>query len=345
MKPVLAAMYYNNKNIRIIEMPKPAIGEDEFLLKVMASGICGSDVTEWYRVPKAPTILGHEATGIIEKTGNKVEKFHAGDRVFVSHHVPCNKCRYCLKGHHTACETLHTTNYFPGGFAQYIRVPRINVEQGTYKLPDNMSFDEGTFIEPLACVVRGQRLAGVEENDTVLIIGTGLSGLLHVKLAKTKNVSRILAADVNSFRLALARRFGAKHVMDARENVAEQVKGANDGRLADRIIVCTGATQGALTALNCVDKGGTILFFAVPDPSVQLPLPITRFWRNEITIKTSYGAAPSDLNESFQILAQKRLAVEDMITHRLSIRDAAEGFRLTAEADKSLKVILKPNDT
>jgi L-iditol 2-dehydrogenase len=249
-----------------------------------------------------------------------------------------------LRGHETACETLHTTNYHPGGFSQYVRVPRINVEQGSYRLPDDMSFEEGTFIEPLACVARGQRLAGVEKDDTVLIIGSGLSGLLHVKLAKARGVTRIMAADVNPFRLAMARRFGANHVAEAREHVAQEVKDANEGRPADKVIVCSGATQAALTAVDCVDKGGTILFFAVPDPSVQLPLPITRFWRNEVTVKTSYGAAPRDLNESFELLAQKRIAVEDMITHRLSLREAAEGFRLTAEAGKSLKVILKPNE-
>jgi len=105
------AMYYNNKDIRIHEIPIPEISDDEFLLKVMASGICGSDVTEWYRVPKAPKVLGHEATGVIAKAGRNVANVKAGDRVFVSHHVPCNKCRYCLKGHHTACEILHTSNY------------------------------------------------------------------------------------------------------------------------------------------------------------------------------------------------------------------------------------------
>ena len=140
-------------------MPIPEIGEDEALLKVMASGICGSDVIEWYRVPKAPRVLGHEATGVIDKVGSKVTSLKVGDRVFVSHHVPCNQCRYCQRGHHTACHTLHTTNYYPGGFAQYIRVPKINVDFGVYKLPDDMSFEEGTFIEPLACVSRGQRLA------------------------------------------------------------------------------------------------------------------------------------------------------------------------------------------
>ena len=340
---MLAAVYYNNKDVRIVDMPKPEIGEDEFLLKVMASGICGSDVTEWYRVPKAPVILGHEATGTIERTGDKVKKFKVGDRVFVSHHVPCNKCRYCLKDHHTACETLHTSNYYPGGFAQYVRIPRINVEQGTYKLSSEMSYEEGTFIEPLACVVRSQRLAGITKDSTLLIIGSGLSGLLHLRLAKLRGIQKILAVDVNPYRLEKAVQFGANYIIDAKENVPERLKENNEGRLADQVVVCTGASKAASTALECVDKGGTILFFAVPDPTVRIPLPITRFWRNEITIKTSYGAAPTDLNEAFSILAQKRIAVADMITHRLSLRQAAEGFRLTTEADKSLKVILEPS--
>ncbi len=339
----LAAVYYSNKDIRIVDIPKPTIGEDEFLLKIMASGICGSDVTEWYRKPKAPVILGHEATGIIEKTGSKVTQFKIGDRVFLSHHVPCDECQYCLKGHHTACKTLHSTNYYPGGFAQYVRVPKINVELGTYKLPQDMTFEEGTVIEPLACVVRGQRLAGVEKDETLFVIGTGLSGLLHVKLAKAKGVSKIVAADVNPFRLSTARRFGADHIIDAHGNVADELKKTNNERLADKVIVCSGSTQAALTALDCVDKGGTILYFAVPDPTVKIPLPITQFWRNEVTLKTSYGAAPADLAESFSLLAENKISVRDMITHRLDLREAAQGFKLTAEADKSLKVILEPN--
>jgi L-iditol 2-dehydrogenase len=340
---MLAAVYYNNRDIRIQEMPRPKIADDEMLVKVMASGICGSDVTEWYRIPKAPRILGHEATGVIEKVGAKVARYKVGDRVFVSHHVPCGKCRYCLRGHHTACETLHTTNYFPGGFAQYIRIPRINVKSGVYKLPSDMSFEEGTFIEPLACVVRGQRLTAFREEDVLLIIGTGVAGILHAQLAKFKGLKRVVVADINPYRLKQAERFGADQIIDVRENLPRKLKAINDGRLADQVVVCTGATQAALTALECVDKGGTILFFAVPDPSVKVPVPMNQFWRNEITLKTSYGAAPNDLEESLAILAQNKLNVKDMITHRLSLRQAAEGFRLMAEAGESLKVILEPN--
>jgi L-iditol 2-dehydrogenase len=340
---MLVAVYHNNKDIRIEDLPKPEIGSDEILLKVMASGICGTDVVEWYRLPKAPRVLGHEATGIIDEAGEKVTKYKVGDRVFVSHHVPCNKCRYCLKDSHTACETLHTTNYYPGGFSQYIRVPKINVETGVYKLTPNMSYEEGTFIEPLACAVRGQRLANIHKDETILIIGSGMAGILHIQLTKLKKAQKIVAADINPDRLKLAKKFGADHVIDAKGDLPQQLKELNDGRAADKVIVCTGAVKAALTALECVDRGGTILFFAVPDPTTKIPIPITQFWRNETTIRTSYGAAPRDLEEALQILAQKQINVEDMITHRLDIREAAEGFRLVAEAGKSLKVIIEPN--
>jgi len=340
---LLTAVYYNNHDVRIEEMPIPEIGNEEVLLKVMASGICGSDVTEWYRVPKAPRVLGHEATGVIAKVGARVENLKVGDRVFVSHHVPCGKCRYCQRDHHTACETLHTSNYFPGGFAEFVRVPKINVEQGAYRLPPNMSFEQGTFIEPLACVLRGQRLAAIGKTDTLLVIGCGVSGLLHVQLAKLKGVKRVIVADVNPYRLSLAEKFGADASIEAKENFPQKLKDANDGRLADQVVVCTGATQAAFTALDCVDKGGTILFFAVPEPTVRIPLPINQFWRNEITLKTSYGAAPNDLAEALSILVAKKLNVQNMITHRLDLRQAAEGFKLMAEAGKSLKVILEPN--
>jgi L-iditol 2-dehydrogenase len=342
---MLVAVYHNNKDIRIQDISKPEIGPDEILLKVMASGICGTDVVEWYRLPKAPRVLGHEATGIIIETGQKVTKYKVGDRIFVSHHVPCNKCRYCLKDQHTACETLHTTNYFPGGLSQYIRVPKINVETGIYPLPPNMSYEEGTFIEPLGCTVRGQRLADIQKDDTLLIIGSGVSGILHTQLAKTKEVQRIIAADINPYRLTLAEKFGADNTIDARGYLPQKLRETIGGTVADKVIVCTGAKKAALTALECVDRGGTILFFAVPDPTTKIPVPITEFWRNEITIRTSYGAAPRDLEESLKFLAQKKINVADMITHRLSIKEAAEGFRLVAEADESLKVIIEPSQT
>src|SRR5512140_2343389 len=176
------AVYYRNNDVRIEERPVPKIGAGEILVKVRASGICGTDVMEWYRIKKAPRILGHEIAGDVVESNSP--KYKPGQRVFVSHHVPCYACKYCREGHHTACGTLHTGNYDPGGYSEFVRVPKINVAYGVYVLPKKLSYEEGTMIEPLACAIRGQQVIGVKKGQTVLILGCGISGLLNIRIAK-----------------------------------------------------------------------------------------------------------------------------------------------------------------
>ncbi len=336
------AMYYRNNDVRVEEMPVPKIGKAELLVKVMASGICGSDVMEWYRIKKAPRVLGHEITGEIVEAGEAVKNYKKGDRVFVSHHVPCNTCHYCLSGYHTACETLHRTNYDPGGFAEYLRVPEINVDRGVYILPDSMSYEEGTFIEPLACVLRGQKVANLKPGQSVLVIGSGMSGLLHVNLARALGAGKIIATDINEYRLKAALKFGADAVINAKEDVPKRVKELNEGRLADIVIVCTGVMPAVNQALQSVDSGGTILFFAVPEPGINISVPINDFWRNEIKMMTSYGASPSDLLLAIELIKAHRVDVKDMITHKLAMSEAGLGFKLVAEGGESIKVIIEP---
>jgi L-iditol 2-dehydrogenase len=336
------AMYYSNNDIRIEEMPRPKIGPDELLVKVMASSICGSDVLEWYRIKKAPRVLGHEIAGEVAEAGESVKRFKPGDRVTVTHHVPCNTCHYCLSGHQTACETLHTTNFDPGGFAEYVRVPWINVDRGTFLLPEEVTFEEGSFIEPLGCVVRGQKVAGTRIGQTLLVLGSGVSGILHIKLAAALGVGRIVATDISSYRLNRARESGANFVFNALEFGPESLRAVNRGRLADRVIVCTGSAAAAQQALELVDRGGAILFFAVPHPDDELVIPINRFWRNDITLLTSYAAAGTDLTETIELIRNKRVAVTDMITHRLPLSETGIGFKLMEKADESLKVIIEP---
>lgn len=336
-------VYYNNKDVRVEERPKPEIGPGELLVKVIASGICGSDVMEWYRLKKAPLVLGHEISGEIAEIGKGVKGYKIGDRVFVSHHVPCNSCRYCLSGNHTACETLHTTNYFPGGFSEYIRVPSINVDRGVFILPKEVSFEEGTFIEPLACVVRGQKAAELKPGQSVLILGAGISGLLHLLLARASATGRIVLTDINAYRLKLALRLGADVVINAQEDVVAGLRKANDARLADLVVVCTSALSAFNQALQSVDRGGSILCFAPTEPGVNLAVPVNEFWRNAIKIIHSYGASPEDINVAIELLRNKRIPVAQMITHRLKLSDIGLGFKLVSEASDCVKVIIEPN--
>ncbi|MBW1988192.1 MAG: zinc-dependent dehydrogenase [Deltaproteobacteria bacterium] len=337
------AKYYNNADVRVEEMPVPEIGPRELLVKVMASGICGSDVMEWYRIKKAPLVLGHEIAGEIAETGEKVTAYSPGDRVFVSHHVPCGACRYCLAGQETVCDTLRSTNFDPGGFAEFLRVPEINVGPGVFKIPDNVSFEDGTFIEPLACALRGQRAAGVRPGETVLVLGAGISGMLHVELAKNLGAGLVLATDLHPFRLEMARAHGAMG-FDAREDVPARVREANHGRGADLVIICTSAAPAFAQAMDSVNRGGRVLWFAPSMPGETFPLDVFSMWKEGFSLIPSYGAAPRDIQASIELLEAGRLDVHSMITHRLPLSETAKGFSLVASAGESMKVIIFPQE-
>jgi L-iditol 2-dehydrogenase len=337
------AMYYRNSDVRLQEMPKPVISDGELLLRVKACGICGSDVMEWYRVKKAPLVLGHELTGEVVEVGRGVKDFKRGDRVVVTHHVPCYDCHYCSQGQETMCGTLRKTRFHPGGFAQFLKVPEINVKNGTLQLPDGMSYDEGTFVEPLGCVVRGQRVADIKPGQTVLVLGSGIAGLLHIQIAKARGAAKVIATDVSAYRLKAAKRLGADHVLDAGSNVPASVLKLNGNRLADRVIVCTGALPAFRQALKSVDRGGTILFFAPTEPGVELPVKVEEIWRNGISLVTSYAADKRDLELSLKMIGDGKVNVRDMITQRFGIERTGDGFRIFSNGKDCIKVIIKPN--
>jgi L-iditol 2-dehydrogenase len=336
------AVYYSNRDVRIEEMTVPEIDRDEILVRVLACGICGSDVMEWYRIKTAPRVLGHEIAGEIATVGEEVTSYRKGERVFVSHHVPCNTCRYCLRGFHTVCETLHRTNFYPGGFAEYLRVPSLNVDRGVFRLPDTVSDDEGTFIEPLACVLRGLRISGFSPGLSVLVLGSGISGILNIAAVRALGAGLIVSTDVNDFRMKVADRLGADRVFSAEEDIPARLKSFNGGRLADLVIICTSAIAAFHQALNSVDRGGTVLFFAPTEPDVMLPVPVNDFWRNGITLMPTYGGAPLDILQAIELLGAGRIPVKEMITHRMGLGQTAEGFRLVANAQDSIKVIVEP---
>lgn len=335
------AVYYSNTDIRIEERPRPRISSGEILVKMKASGICGTDVMEWYRRKKAPRILGHEMAGEIAAIGRGVKSLKKGDRVFVSHHVPCYRCHHCSQGNYTACGSLHTGNYDPGGFSEFIRIPEENVKYGTFLLQDEITYEDAAMIEPLGCVIAGQKELGLNRGQTVLIIGSGVSGILHIQLAKLKK-AKIIAVDINKYKLKKASEFGADYVIDAQKYSLDKVKSINNDRLADVVIVCASAQQAVDNAISSVERKGKILFFAVPETDIKIPS--QRFWRDEISVTFSYGASPDDIKEAIKLIASKKIEVGEMITHRVKLSDISKGFQIASESKESLKVVVIPDN-
>jgi L-iditol 2-dehydrogenase len=333
------AVWYNNQDIRIEEVEKPVPGKDEMLVKIIACGLCGSDIVEWYRLPRAPLIPGHEIGGEVVETGLNVNNFKPGDRVFIAPKVPCLSCRYCESGHYPVCSNIKER--LPGGLAEYILVPNRLIENGTYLLPNGISNAMSTFIEPLACVLRAQSLAQLKPKHTVMIFGCGMSGLLHVKLAKAIN-SSIVAVDLNRKRLDFASKLGAQLILDKEGNVSKRLI-AGAGRKADVVILCTSAMAAIEQAWECVDKGGRIVFFAVPEPHKEVVIPINKFWMSEVSIITSYYCGPPDILKAIQLLETGTITVDDMITHQLPLCDVSKGYQLIMDGNESIKVIIRPH--
>jgi len=334
-----AAVWYDNSDIRIEERPDPPPGPGEMLVQVISCGVCGSDVVEWYRLPRAPLVQGHEVGGAVVAVGAGVTRFAPGDRVFVAPKVPCGACKRCRDGHHPQCAEIKER--LPGGFAERILVPAPIVARGAYRLPDSVSFDRATFVEPLACAIRAQRLAGLRRGQAVLVLGCGMSGLLQIQLAKRAGCT-VAATDVDPGKLARAAALGADAAFPADAGAAERATAALGGK-ADAVLLCTGAPAAIDQAWAGVDKGGAVVFFAVPGPEVPVAFPANAFWTQEIRVLTSYYCGPPDLEEALRLLAASAIEVDSLVTHRLPLAETARAFRLVLGGKEAIKVIVKPN--
>src|SRR5947209_11931965 len=192
--------YHANDDIRIVEQPTPEIGPGELLIQMHACGLCASDVMEWYMKPRAPLYPGHEPVGTIASLGEGVEQFSVGQRVFMHHHVPCMVCHFCQRGSFSQCATFRATRLYPGGLAEYIRVPSLNVQLDVLPLPDDLSFEAATLIEPLACCIRGIQRAAISPGDSVLVLGAGSNGLILAQLAQQRGALRVIIVDPIAYR-------------------------------------------------------------------------------------------------------------------------------------------------
>lgn len=337
-----AVVYYTSDDLRLEEVPLPRLQPGEMLVRIRACGLCPGEAMGWYMARKAPTVLGHEPVAEVVHVTPEVIGFAIGDRVFVHHHAPCLKCRACRRGAYIHCETFRRTRLIPGGLAQYAVVPEEVVRADTLKLPEDISDDAATFIEPLACVVKSVRRAGVGAGDRVLVIGLGVMGMLHAMLARRLGAELIIGADRVPTRLARAREFGADVVIDVtREDLPEAVRAHADGTGADVVVVGPGTVEAIALGFQSVAPGGTLVLFTPTPPDRVWPLPVHDAYFREIRIVPSYSAGPPQTREALQWL-QDGLPVEALITHRFPLDAATEGYRLVSEATDALKVVVRP---
>jgi L-iditol 2-dehydrogenase len=339
---VKVARYYSRDDIRLEEVPLPRIGPGEILVRVEACGLCGSDLMEWYVKEKAPAVLGHEPVGIVTEVGQGIEKFEVGDRVFVHHHVPCFTCHYCLRGNYTLCATFKGTHLDPGGFAEYVRVPALNVERDVLHIPPEMSTDEATLIEPVATCIRGIERANVQTGDTVLIIGAGVTGLIHLQLAPLYGAGTIVVTDLSDYRLDMARRLEADWAVNAREDVTGALREANEGRLADVVIVTAGSMRAMQQGMDLAGGGATVLLFAPLPPGVDLPISPYRLLFSEISVVSSYSCTPVETRQALKLIQSGRIRAADMITHRFGLAEVGEAIDLALQAGESGKILITP---
>jgi len=242
------------------------------------------------------------------------------------------------------CETLlKETHLHPGGFAEYVRIPAINVDRGVFHIPEGVSYDDASFMEPLACVLRGQKNAGLKPGQSVLILGSGISGLLHVGLARALGAGLVIAADTIPFRLKKAEQMGADLALNAADNIISSIREANEGRLADLVIICF---EGFIPlALEAVERGGTVLFFAGAAEGATIPSSINDiFWRTEITLTSTYAGSPYDCDTALKLIKAGAVPVEKTVTHRLGMEEAPNGFQAVCSPieHECVKVIVEP---
>ncbi|HSP95966.1 MAG TPA: alcohol dehydrogenase catalytic domain-containing protein [Candidatus Dormibacteraeota bacterium] len=335
------ARLYDFLDVRIEEQPVPTIGPGEALVRARACGICSGDVVPWYIRKKAPLVFGHEPVGEIAEVGAGVSGFRPGDRVFVHHHAPCFRCRACARGEFVQCPTWKQSHLDPGGMAEFFRVPAGNLAGDTLHLPDHVSDADGALVEPLACVVKSLARAGDVAGATVLIIGLGVMGQLHVLLARHLGATRILAADLVAGRCAMAVQLGADLAIDASAApLADQVRDATDGEGAEIVIVGPATVAALEVGIACAARGGTVVQFMGTEPGETLALPTFDFYFRELRLVPSYSCGPVETRQALDLITQGVIAARHVVTHRFPLDEAAEAYRVAALDKAAIKALV-----
>jgi L-iditol 2-dehydrogenase len=312
--------------VRIEEVADPLPEPGEVVCDVLACGVCASDVTDWYVRAKLPAVLGHEPAGLVTAIGDGVRTVSVGDRVAIHHHAPCGECRRCRRGHETLCERFRSTGLQPGGFAQRVRVPAELVDE-LLVLPDQLAAHSATLIEPLACVMRAQDRASLRAGESLLVVGAGCNGLLHIAAAHARGVEVVWVREPRPQRLALAEAWGAEH---------------HGNELVDMAMVCTPSLDAIAAASQAIAPGGTLCLYAPPAPGAPLPVDGTALFMRELSVTASYSAGPGDMRAALELIAGGGVDTETLVTHRLALEDTARALSLQRRGE-ALKAVVEPN--
>jgi L-iditol 2-dehydrogenase len=345
MKRKMKAVFVKGRmtvSVDDVKIPEMTSAGD-VLVKMRACGLCGSDLEKIYgEYSMASGRLGHEPAGEVVAIGKSVKSFACGDRVFIHHHVACYSCHYCLHGDYTVCPAYQASNINPCGLAEHFLVPEWNVSRGgLIKLPDNVRFDEASLIEPLACCIKAWKKCSLQKGDDIAVLGAGPAGLMHALLAMAFGAGKIFVIDINEFRLNFAKKYGVQvfnSISD--QDLANNIKSETDGRGVDTCVVATGSMKALMQSFDLTRRGGKIMLFGVPPKGSQMSYDVSKLYSSEHSLIPSYAASEIETNQALKLIAEKRVDIESLITHRFHISKAAEAIKCAHEANDAMKVII-----
>jgi L-iditol 2-dehydrogenase len=338
-----AAFVGSQSSVVIKDIPVPALRPGAILVQMRACGLCGSDLEKIYgKYGMRSGRLGHEPAGEIVSMARQTDDFREGDRVFVHHHVSCSSCYFCLHGNSTMCSMYQHSNIDPCGLSEQFLVPQENIERGgILKLPNNVTFEAASLIEPLACCLRAIRKSRFQYGDNVAIFGAGPTGVMLAALARSSGANSVVLVDYNQFRLDFAKKYGDFEALNAEEgSLKDSINDLTEKRGADISIVATGNSAAIRNGLQVTRRGGTVVLFGVPSKDEKIPLDLSSIYANEHYIVPSYAASEIETNLSLKIIANGRLNIGSLITHRYAIEHTAEAVREAHKATDTMKTII-----
>lgn len=333
------ARLYDFGDIRVEQSARPEVGPDDILVRASACGICSGDIMPWYIRRKAPLVLGHEPVGVVEEAGAAVRSFRPGERVFVHHHAPCFDCAACRRGEYVQCATWRATKITPGGMAEYFLVSAEN-QRDTLRLPDDVADIDGVLVEPAACVVKSIRRSGLKPGETILVIGLGIMGMMHVKLARHHGAGLVIGADLFETRASRAKALGADiGLVVSGDDLAEQVRQITDGTMADVVIVGPGTARALSAGIAAAGKGATVVQFTATPPEEEMLVRPHDLYFNETRLIPSYSCGPDDTREALELVRRGVLSARELVTHRFPLARICEAYDQAQKPD-SLKVVV-----